>query len=162
MHYFSWNKCYTFWAETLYYSIVAIFYGLDREDLYMHVKDFFWKFVILFDFKIFSNESVRLRLFPFSLNDKSKAWLNSLPARSSATCDELVNKFLAKIFLPCLQPIIFVEKSSNFIKRSRQIKWMLWKIKGFYWFCYTRFLAENKQFFLKLCKTFWYKFWKFF
>ena len=78
-------------------QLLPSFYGLDREDPYMHVKDFL-EICSTFRFQNFSDESVRLRLFPFSLKDKSKGWLNSLPARSITTWDELVNKFLAKFF----------------------------------------------------------------
>ena len=38
-------------------------------------------------------------MFPFSLKDKAKAWLNSLPFGSITTWDELSNKFLTKFFL---------------------------------------------------------------
>ncbi|KAM6553764.1 hypothetical protein CsatB_014526 [Cannabis sativa] len=78
-------------------QLLPSFYGLGKEDPYMHVKDFL-EICSTFRFQNFSDESVRLRLFPFSLKDKSKAWLNSLPARSISTWDELVNKFLSKFF----------------------------------------------------------------
>ncbi|KAH9745008.1 hypothetical protein KPL70_003905 [Citrus sinensis] len=34
-----------------------------------------------------SDNAIRLRLFPFSLRDKAKEWLNSLPAGAITTCD---------------------------------------------------------------------------
>lgn len=47
-----------------------------------------------------SDDAMHLRLFPFSLRDKAKQWLNSLPSRSIETWNELVEKFLAKYFPP--------------------------------------------------------------
>ena len=67
-------------------QLLPSFYGLDREDPYMHVKDFL-EICSTFKFQKISDESVKLRLFPFSLKDKSKAWLNSLPTGSITTWD---------------------------------------------------------------------------
>ncbi|XP_017973115.1 PREDICTED: uncharacterized protein LOC108661374 [Theobroma cacao] len=41
-----------------------------------------------------------LRLFPFSLRDKTKSWLNSLSNGSITTWEDLAQKFLTKFFLP--------------------------------------------------------------
>ena len=46
-----------------------------------------------------SDDSICLRLFPFSLKDKAKHWLNSEPLDSTITWDSLVHKFLSKFFL---------------------------------------------------------------
>ena len=83
-------------------KLLPSFYGLDREDPYMHVKDFL-EICSTFKFQNFSDESVKLRLFPFSLKDKSKAWLNSLSTGSITTWDQLYNKFLLKF---CNDPLI--------------------------------------------------------
>ncbi|EOY26223.1 Uncharacterized protein TCM_027661 [Theobroma cacao] len=47
-----------------------------------------------------TNDVIRLRLFPFSLRDKIKSWLNSLIASFISTRDDLAQKFLAKLFPP--------------------------------------------------------------
>ena len=47
-----------------------------------------------------SEDAVRLRVFPFSLRDRAKEWLNSLPPGSITTWDELVQRFLSKFFPP--------------------------------------------------------------
>ena len=59
-------------------QLLPSFYGLEREDPYMHVKEFL-EICSTFRFQNFNDESVRLRMFPFSLKDKAKTWLNSLP-----------------------------------------------------------------------------------
>ena len=57
--------------------LLPTFYGLDRENPYMHVKDFL-EICVTCKFQNFTDDSGCLRLFPFSLKDKAKAWLNSL------------------------------------------------------------------------------------
>ncbi|CAL8152823.1 unnamed protein product [Prunus armeniaca] len=49
-----------------------------------------------------TNDVVRLRLFPFSLKEKAKSWLNSQPPNSITTWDDLAKKFLAKFFPPAM------------------------------------------------------------
>ena len=78
-------------------QLLPSFYGLDREDPYMHVKEFL-DICSTFRFQNFSDESIRLRLFPFSLKDRAKAWLNSLIPNSVTSWDLLRNKFLTKFF----------------------------------------------------------------
>ena len=70
-------------------NLLPNFYGLKREDLYMHVKDFL-DICSTFKFQNFTDDSIRLRLFPFSLKDKAKAWLNSLPAKVITSWDILM------------------------------------------------------------------------
>ncbi|XP_058742467.1 uncharacterized protein LOC131614954 [Vicia villosa] len=47
-----------------------------------------------------SLEAIRLRLFPFSSRDRARAWLQSLPANSVTTWNELKKVFLASYFPP--------------------------------------------------------------
>ncbi|KAA3483828.1 Transposon Ty3-I Gag-Pol polyprotein [Gossypium australe] len=47
-----------------------------------------------------SDDAIRLRLFPFSLRNKAKQWLNSLPRGSITTWEQMTEKFLLKYFLP--------------------------------------------------------------
>jgi hypothetical protein len=57
-------------------QILPTFSGLENEDPYAHVKEFLERYNT-FKFQNFSDELVRLRLFPFSLHGKAKAWLHS-------------------------------------------------------------------------------------
>ena len=47
-----------------------------------------------------SDNPIHLWLFPFSLKDKAKHWLNLEPPNSITTWADLVQKFLPKIFPP--------------------------------------------------------------
>jgi hypothetical protein len=57
-------------------KILPTFNGLENEDPYAHVKEFLER-CNTFKFQNFSDESVQLRLFPFSLSGRAKAWLHS-------------------------------------------------------------------------------------
>ena len=47
-----------------------------------------------------TQDALRLRLFPYSLRDRARAWLNSLLYDSIITWNELPDKFLMKYFPP--------------------------------------------------------------
>ena len=75
------------------------FSGYVHDDPNAHISNF----LELYDtFKIngVSDDAIRLRLFSFSLRDKAKSWLHSLPVGSITTWDVLTQKFLAKYFSP--------------------------------------------------------------
>ncbi|KAL8123876.1 hypothetical protein AgCh_011756 [Apium graveolens] len=74
------------------------FGGSSTEDPSMHIRDFI-EICDTFKFNGLSEDAVKLRLFPFSLRDKSKSWLHSLPAGLITTWEDLAQKFLTK-FLP--------------------------------------------------------------
>ena len=63
---------------------VGQFNGLANEDLHLHLKLFL---EISNAFKIAGaiQDALRLRLFPYSLRDRARAWLNSLPSDSITT-----------------------------------------------------------------------------
>ena len=47
-----------------------------------------------------THDALRLRLFPYSLRDRARAWLNLLPSDSITTWNDLADKFLMKYFPP--------------------------------------------------------------
>ncbi|XP_073139096.1 uncharacterized protein [Henckelia pumila] len=75
------------------------FGGSVIDEPYVHITNFM---EICDTFKIqgVSDDVIRLRLFPFSLRDKAKAWLTNLPAGSITTWDDLAKSFLTKYFPP--------------------------------------------------------------
>ena len=73
--------------------------GLPNEDPNTHISNFLEVFDMV-KYNGVRDDAVRLRLFPFSLKDKVKHWLNSKPPNSIITWDDLVHKFLSKFFPP--------------------------------------------------------------
>jgi predicted ribosome quality control (RQC) complex YloA/Tae2 family protein len=78
-------------------QLLPSFYGLDHENPYSHVKKF-KDICATFKFQNFSKELVHLRLFPFSLHDRAKAWLDSNMPESVTSWENLLNKFYNKFF----------------------------------------------------------------
>jgi hypothetical protein len=57
-------------------QLLPSFYGLDHENPYAHVKKF-RNIYVTTKFQNFFEESVHLRLFPFTLHNRATAWLDS-------------------------------------------------------------------------------------
>ncbi|CAL9005572.1 unnamed protein product [Prunus brigantina] len=77
--------------------LLPTYYGNTTEDPYMHIKQFF-EICATIKIQGLNDEQIKMRLFPFSLKDKAKSWLYSLPNASIHTWEELSNKFLQKFF----------------------------------------------------------------
>ncbi|KAL8103354.1 hypothetical protein AgCh_027791 [Apium graveolens] len=71
--------------------------GRAAEDPNMHIRDFI-EICDTFKFNNVFKDVVKLRLFPFSMRNKAKSWLHSLPAGSITTWEDLAQKFLTKFF----------------------------------------------------------------
>ena len=76
-------------------SLLPKFHGLDSENPYLHFNEF-KEVCSTFHDQSCNEEIIRLKLFPFSLKDKAKTWLNSLRPRSIGTWQEMQLSF--KIF----------------------------------------------------------------
>jgi hypothetical protein len=78
-------------------QLLPSFYDLDHENPYAHVKKL-KNICATTKFQNFSEESVHLRLFPFSLHDKATEWLNSKSPGSITSWESLLSKFYNKFF----------------------------------------------------------------
>jgi hypothetical protein len=78
-------------------QMLPSFYGLDHENPYSHVKKF-RSITVTTKFQNFSEESVNLRLFPFSLHDRATEWLDSLAPRSITSWKELLKQFYHRFY----------------------------------------------------------------
>ncbi|GJY67551.1 reverse transcriptase domain-containing protein [Tanacetum coccineum] len=75
------------------------FFGHDKEDPHAHIR-YFNKITSTMKFPNVPSMSVKLMLFPFSLEGAARIWLEKEPPRSILTWDDLVSKFINKFFPP--------------------------------------------------------------
>nr|GEY15254.1 reverse transcriptase domain-containing protein [Tanacetum cinerariifolium] len=75
------------------------FFEHDREDPHAHIR-YFNKITSTMRVPNVSSSSIKLMLFPFSLEGAARIWLEKEPPRSILTCDDLVSKFINQFFPP--------------------------------------------------------------
>nr|GEX74236.1 reverse transcriptase domain-containing protein [Tanacetum cinerariifolium] len=75
------------------------FFGHDKQDPHAHVR-YFNKITSTLKFPNVSKTSIKLMLFPFSLEGAARIWLEKEPPRSIFTWDDLVSKFINQFFPP--------------------------------------------------------------
>ncbi|GJT52162.1 reverse transcriptase domain-containing protein [Tanacetum coccineum] len=75
------------------------FFGHDKEDPYAHIR-YFNKITSTMRFPDVPSTSVKLMLFPFSLEGSARIWIEKEPPRSILTWDDLVSKFINQLFPP--------------------------------------------------------------
>ncbi|XP_026402190.1 uncharacterized protein LOC113297822 [Papaver somniferum] len=92
------------------------FYGMENENPYYHIRDF-EELCGTMKFKYLADEYLKLRLFPFSLKDKAKSWLNALTPSSISTWDGMINLFLYKFF-PRHKTIVIRQKLNSFSQQE--------------------------------------------
>ena len=101
------------------------FHGLPNEDPNLHIA-YFLDICDMFRVNGVPNDAIRLRLFPFSLKDRAREWLNSLPARSTANSATLAQKFLAKYF-PFTKTVKLRNDITNFIQYDLESMYEAWE-----------------------------------
>nr|GFA78632.1 hypothetical protein [Tanacetum cinerariifolium] len=69
------------------------FLGHDKEDPYAHIR-YFNKITSTMRVSNVPNSTIKLMLFPFSLERAAQIWLEKEPPRSILTWDDLVSKFI--------------------------------------------------------------------
>ena len=98
--------------------LIPTFHSLDSKSPYLHLKEF-EEIYATFNDQACSNDIVKLKLFPFSLKDKAKTWLNSLRPRSISTWQEMQTEFLKKNF-PTHKTNAFRKQIQNFSQNPNE------------------------------------------
>jgi len=80
-------------------QLKELFSGLAHEDPHEYIRNFV-DVCRQLSFKNISQESVQLRLFPFSLMGETCKWLAELPRESITSWEELVIGFQVRFFPP--------------------------------------------------------------
>nr|GEX45561.1 reverse transcriptase domain-containing protein [Tanacetum cinerariifolium] len=94
------------------------FYGLDKEDPYAHIR-YFNKITSTLKFSNVPNTSIKIMLYPFSLEGAAWIWLEKEPPRSILTWDDLVSKFMNQFF-PLSKTISLRNEITNFQQRFNE------------------------------------------
>ncbi|GJS95888.1 reverse transcriptase domain-containing protein [Tanacetum coccineum] len=89
-----------------------------RQDPHNHLR-FFNKVTSTFRHPEVPNTSIKLLLFPFSLDDEARDWLDKEPPRSILTSDDLVSKFINQ-FLPPSKTTYLGNKITNFFQEPNE------------------------------------------
>ncbi|GKE65279.1 reverse transcriptase domain-containing protein, partial [Tanacetum coccineum] len=75
------------------------FFGFVKGDPHAHIR-YFNQITSTLKYKDMPEESIKLMLFPFSIDGPARTWLDKEPPRSILTWDDLVSKFINHFFLP--------------------------------------------------------------
>ncbi|GJV99455.1 reverse transcriptase domain-containing protein [Tanacetum coccineum] len=75
------------------------FFSFEKEDPHAHIR-YFNKITSSLKYKDVPETSIKLMLFPFSINGPARIWLDKEPSRSILTWDDLVSKFINHFFPP--------------------------------------------------------------
>ncbi|GJW19188.1 reverse transcriptase domain-containing protein [Tanacetum coccineum] len=75
------------------------FFGFEKEDPHAHIR-YFNKITSTLKYKDVPETSIKLMLFPFSIDGPARIWLDKEPPRSILTWDDLVSKFINHFFPP--------------------------------------------------------------
>nr|GFB75509.1 reverse transcriptase domain-containing protein [Tanacetum cinerariifolium] len=89
-----------------------------RQDPHNHLR-FFNKVTFTFRHLEVPNTTVKLLLFPFSLEGEARIWLDKEPPRSILTWEDLVSKFINQFFPPSKTTYLRNE-ITNFLQKSNE------------------------------------------
>nr|GFA91630.1 hypothetical protein [Tanacetum cinerariifolium] len=89
-----------------------------RQDPYNHLR-FFNKVTSTFIHPEVPNTTIKLLLFPFSLEGEARIWLDKEPPRSILTWEDLVSKFINQFFPPS-KTTYLLNEVTNFIQKTNE------------------------------------------
>ena len=73
------------------------FYGIPNEDSLIFIRDFYATVQTFLLQRLIANQ-LRMRCFPYTLKDKVKAWLMTLPSNSLTSWEAVYNRFMGKFY----------------------------------------------------------------
>ncbi|GKB47441.1 reverse transcriptase domain-containing protein [Tanacetum coccineum] len=115
-----------------------------RQDPHNHLR-FFNKVTSTFRHPEVPNTSIKLLLFPFSLDGEARDWLDKEPPRSILTWDDLVSKFINQFFPPS-KTTYLRNKITNFFQEPNETFNEAWeRFKGLLRQCPNHGFSELHQ-----------------
>nr|GFC34593.1 reverse transcriptase domain-containing protein [Tanacetum cinerariifolium] len=102
--------------RTCFGSVKCLFTG--RQDPHNHLH-FFNKVTSTFRHTEVPNTTIKLLLFPFSLEGEARIWLDKEPSRSILTREDLVSKYINQFFPPSKTTYLHNE-ITNFLQKPNE------------------------------------------
>ena len=106
--------------------LLPTFHGLESENPYTYIREF-EEVCNTFKENATILDLMRLKLFPFTLKDKSKIWLNSLRPGTIRNWTEMQAEFLKKFFSTHITNTL-KRKISTFSANENEIFYQCWEI----------------------------------
>ncbi|XP_071695336.1 uncharacterized protein [Rutidosis leptorrhynchoides] len=100
------------------------FRGTPKEDAFEHLRNF-KSICNLFKIKDVAATVIYLRVFPWSLKDDSKDWLESLPKGEIDSWTTMEDKFLQRFF-PALKAVKLQGDINHFVQKSNETLYDAW------------------------------------
>ncbi|KAI5335811.1 hypothetical protein L3X38_025945 [Prunus dulcis] len=85
--------------KNIHFNMMSFFHGLSSEDPLAHIRDILNMVSNMALTGGVTEEHLRMKVFPHTVKDKAKTWLNSLRPGLLTSWMEVQNKFLEKFFL---------------------------------------------------------------
>lgn len=101
------------------------FRGEDKEDANEHVEKIL-EIADMFNIPNVSRDQVMLRVFPLTLKDGAKRWINNEPAGSITTWEDLRTKFL-KMYCTPSKTSKMIDEIRNFKQKSDESLYQTWE-----------------------------------
>nr|GEZ11514.1 reverse transcriptase domain-containing protein [Tanacetum cinerariifolium] len=98
---------------------------MGRQDPYNHLR-FFNKVTSTFRHPEVPNTTIKLLLFPFSLEGEARIWLDKEPPRSILTWEDLVSKFINQFFPPS-KTTYLQNEIKNFLRKPNETSNEAWE-----------------------------------
>nr|GEZ38265.1 reverse transcriptase domain-containing protein [Tanacetum cinerariifolium] len=117
---------------------------MGRQDPHNHLC-FFNKVTSTFRHPEVPNTTIKLLLFPFSLEGEARIWLDKEPPRSILTWEDLVSKFINQFFPPSKTTYLRNE-ITNFLQKPNETFNEVWeRFKDLLWQCPHHGFSELHQ-----------------
>ena len=83
--------------KNINFTMFQSFYDIPNEDPLIFILDFYAT-VQTFPLQGLTGDQLRMRCFPYTLKDRAKAWLMTLPPNSLASWEAVYDKFMGKFY----------------------------------------------------------------
>ena len=84
--------------KNIHFNMLPSFHGMSTEDPLAHIRGIFNMVSNMALVEGVTKQHLKVKVFPYTMKDKAKTWLNSLRPRTLTSWNDIQNKFLEKFF----------------------------------------------------------------